>query len=251
MEGADFILEAKNISKDFGAVRALHDVSFELPRGKILGLVGDNGAGKSTLLKILSGALQPSSGEIYLEGERVWFRSTADAMKRGIAIVYDLQTPQLVDIARVWQNFFMGRELRKSQGPFSLLDVEGMKRLTAEAIAKHGHVLDVEREVKELSGGQRGILIISRALEANPKVLFLDEPTHGLSKRVIDEIFTFLRKIAEERGVSILITSQWFELINGLTDEVMVMRRGRIVGRFDSRSAKGPEIFKLAMGLTV
>jgi simple sugar transport system ATP-binding protein len=249
MEGTDFILEAKNISKDFGAVRALHNVSFGLPRGKILGLVGDNGAGKSTLLKILSGALQPSSGEVYLEGERVWFRSTADAMKRGIAIAY--QFLELVDIAKVWQNFFMGRELRKSRGLFSLLDVEGMRRLTAEAIAKHGHVLDVEREVKELSGGQRGILFISRALEAEPKVLLLDEPTHGLSKRVIDEIFTFLRKIAKERGVSILITSQWFELISSLVDEVMVMRRGSIVGYFDMGSAKGSEIFKLAMGLTV
>jgi len=250
MTETNLILQVKNISKNFGTVKALCNVSFGLERGKILGFVGDNGAGKSTLIKILSGALQLTSGEIYLEGEKVSFKNTADAMKMGIATVYEFQTPQLVDIAKVWQNFFMGRERKKGKGLISFLDVEGMKNLTTEAMAKRGHELDVEREVRELSGGQRGILFISRALEADPRILLLDEPATGLSKRVIDEIFILLRQAAEGKKFSIIITSQWFELIRNLVDEVMVLRRGEIVGRFDAKSASNVEIFKLAMGLT-
>ena len=250
MTETNLILQAKNISKNFGAVKALHNLSFDLEMGKILGFVGDNGAGKSTLIKILSGALPITNGEIFIGGEKVFFGSTADAMKLGIATVYEFQTPQLVDIAKVWQNFFMGRERKKGKRLLSLLDVEGMKNLTAKAMAKRGHGLDVEREVRELSGGQRGILFISRALEADPKILLLDEPATGLSKRVIDEIFGLLRQAAERKKFSIIITSQWFELIRNLVDEVMVLRRGEIVGHFDAKSANNAEIFKLAMGLT-
>jgi ABC-type sugar transport system ATPase subunit len=248
MKGTGQILEVKNISKNFGTVGALRNISFALEGGKILGLVGDNGAGKSTLLKILTGDLQPSGGKIYLDGKETRFKSTADAMKKGIAIVH--QFLQLVDIAKVWENFFMGRELTKRIGPLSILDVEKMKHLTAEAIAKYGHTLDIEREMRELSGGQRQIIAITRAIEANPEILLLDEPTHGLSKRVIKEIFSLLRKTKEEKDTSIIITSQWYEQISDFIDDVIVFRRGELVGHFDAESASGVKIFKLAMGLT-
>jgi simple sugar transport system ATP-binding protein len=248
MGGFGPMLEVKNIRKNFGTVRALRNISFDLEGGKILGLVGDNGAGKSTLLKILSGDLQPSGGEIYLEGKETRFKSPADAMKRGIAIAY--QFLELVDIAKVWENFFMGRELTKRIGPLAFLDVEKMKHLTAEAIAKYGHTFDIEREVRELSGGQRQIIAVTRAIEANPEILLLDEPTHGLSKRVIKEIFDLLRKAKEEKGTSIIITSQWYEQITDFIDDVIVLRRGEVVGHFDAESANRVKIFKLAMGLT-
>jgi len=241
------ILEVKNISKDFGTIRALNNVSFSLETGKILGFVGDNGAGRSTLLQILCGGLQPSGGEIYLGGKRIQFKSTADAMKRGIAIAY--QFSKLVDIATVWENFFMGRERTKRLGPLKFLDIERMKNFTAKTLADYGHTLDIGREVKELSGGQRRILAISRAIEANPKIFLLDEPTHGLSKRVITEIFDLLRNAKEEKKTSIIITSQWFEQISGFIDDVIVLRRGEVVGRFDAESADRVKIFKLAMGL--
>lgn len=246
----DLILEVYSLSKNFGTVKALVDISFQLERGKILGIVGDNGAGKSTLVKILSGAIPLTSGKIYLEGLKVSFKSTADAMRMGIATVYEFQTPQLVDIAKVWQNFFMGREEKKGKGLISLLDVKKMKHQTVTAMAKRGHELDVEREVRELSGGQRGILFITRALESSPMILLLDEPTTGLSKRVINEIFNLLHKAAEEKRFTIIITSQWFESIKSLVDEVIVMRRGEIVGHYDVKNANNVEIFKLAMGLT-
>ena len=121
MNGAGPLLEVKNISKNYGRIRALSSVSFTLERGKILGFVGDNGAGRTTLLGILSGGLQPSTGEIYLKGRETRFKSPADAMKKGVAIVH--QPLELVDIATVWENFFIGRELTKRT---RLLDVERM-----------------------------------------------------------------------------------------------------------------------------
>ena len=248
MGGSGPMLEMKGISKNFGTVRALHNISFDLEGGKILGLVGDNGAGKSTLLKILSGDLQPSGGEIYLEGKSTRFKSPADAMKMGIAIAY--QFLELVPSAKVWENFFMGRELTKKIGPFAFLDVERMKHLATEAMAKYGHKFDVEREARALSGGQRRLLAISRAIEANPKIFLLDEPTHGLSKRVINEIFDLLGRAREEKDTSIIITSQWYEQISDFVDAVIVLRRGKVVGHFDAKSADGVKIFKLAMGLS-
>jgi simple sugar transport system ATP-binding protein len=241
------VLEVKNILKDFGTIRALNNISFVLDEGKILGLVGDNGAGRTTLLNILSGGFQPSSGSTYLKGKEVRFRSPADAMKVGIAIVY--QFLELVEIASVWENFFMGRELTRRMGPFAYLDVAKMKHSTAESITKYGHKFNIEREIGELSGGQRQIIAVTRAIEANPEILLLDEPISGLSKRVINDIFDILRKAKKEKDTSIIITSQWYEQISDFIDDVIVLRRGEIVGQFDEESANRVKIFKLAMGL--
>jgi ABC-type sugar transport system ATPase subunit len=235
--GSGSLMEVKNISKNFGTVRALCNVSFDIERGKILGLVGDNGAGKSTLLKILSGDLQPSSGNIYLKGKEIRFNSPADAMKMGIAIAY--QFLELVDIASVWENFFMGRELTKRRiGPFAFLDIEKMKHLTAEAITKHGPKLDVEREVIELSGEQRQIIAISRAIEADPKILLLDESFTLLSLEGRKEIVDFLGNVNKKCDITMVIVSHDLDLIKKLSHYIMVLRSGEKVffGRTDEIS---------------
>ena len=218
------MMKVKNMSKNFGTTRALSNVSFDLERGKILGLVGDNGAGKSTLLKILSGDLQPSGGEIYLEGKSTRFKSPADAMKIGIAIAY--QFLELVDIATVWENFFMGRELTKRIGPLVFLDIEKMKHLTAEAIEKHGPILDIEREVRELSGEQRQIIAVTRAIEANPEILLLDESFTLLSLEGRKETVNFLRKVNKKSDITMVIVSHDLDLIKKLSHYIMVLRGG-------------------------
>jgi ABC-type sugar transport system ATPase subunit len=231
------IMEVKNISKNFGTVRALCNVSFDIERGKILGLVGDNGAGKSTLLKILSGDLHPSGGNIYLNGKEIRFNSPADAMKMGIAIAY--QFLELVDIASVWENFFMGRELTKRRiGPFAFLDIEKMKHLTSEAITKHGPKLDVEREVIELSGEQRQIIAVSRAIEADPKILLLDESFTLLSLEGRKEIVDFLGNVNKKCDITMVIVSHDLDLIKKLSHYIMVLRSGEKVffGRTDEIS---------------
>jgi ABC-type sugar transport system ATPase subunit len=230
------IMEVKNISKNFGTVRALCNVSFDIERGKILGLVGDNGAGKSTLLKILSGDLHPSGGNIYLNGKEIRFNSPADAMKMGIAIAY--QFLELVDIASVWENFFMGRELTKRIGPLAFLDIEKMKHLTSEAITKHGPKLDVEREVIELSGEQRQIIAVSRAIEADPKILLLDESFTLLSLEGRKEIVDFLGNVNKKCDITMVIVSHDLDLIKKLSHYIMVLRSGEKVffGRTDEIS---------------
>ncbi len=217
-------MQVKNISKNYGTVRALSNVSFDLERGKILGLVGDNGAGKSTLLKILSGDLQPSGGEIYIEGKSTRFKSPADAMKIGIAIAY--QFLELVDSATVWENFFMGRELTKRIGPLVFLDIEKMKRLTAEAIAKYGPKLDVGREAGELSGEERQIVAVTRAIEANPEILLLDESFTLLSLEGREEIVNFLREVNKTSEITMVIVSHDLDLIKKLSHYIMVLRGG-------------------------
>jgi simple sugar transport system ATP-binding protein len=235
--GSGSLMEVKNISKNFGTVRALCNVSFDIERGKILGLVGDNGAGKSTLLKILSGDLHPSGGNIYLKGKEIRFNSPADAMKMGIAIAY--QFLELVDIASVWENFFMGRELTKRRiGPFAFLDIEKMKHLTSEAITKHGPKLDVEREVIELSGEQRQIIAVSRAIEADPKILLLDESFTLLSLEGRKEIVDFLGNVNKKCDITMVIVSHDLDLIKKLSHYIMVLRSGEKVffGRTDEIS---------------
>jgi simple sugar transport system ATP-binding protein len=230
------MVKVKNISKNYGTVRALSNVSFELERGKILGLVGDNGAGKSTLLKILSGDLQPSDGEIHLESRRTRFKSPADAMKIGIAIAY--QFLELVDSAKVWENFFMGRELTRRIGPLVFLDIDKMKRFTAESIAKYGTVVNVEREVGELSGEQRQIIAVTRAIEANPKILLLDESFTLLSLEGRKEIVGFLKEVNKKSDITMVIVSHDLDLVKELSHYIMVLRGGEKVffGRTDEIS---------------
>ena len=247
MEGSVPLLKVEGLSKSFGAIRAVSDVSFELERGKILGLVGDNGAGKSTLLNVLFGRLQPSSGRIVFEGEEVRFRDPSDAMKRGVAIAY--QFLELVEIAPLWANFFMGREITRKMGPFNFLDKRKMQSLAEEKLSLCGFRTDVNREVRELSGGERQILAVSKAVETNPKLLLLDEPLTGLSERVIEGIKSFLVKAKEEKNTSIIIATPWFDQISDLIDEIIVLTRGNIAGHFTRKSADRMEIFKLARGL--
>lgn len=227
MNNSGPMLEVKKIWKSFGTVRALRDISFDLEGGEILGLVGDNGAGKSTLLKILSGDLQPSGGEIFLEGKGTRFKSPADAMKKGIAIAY--QFLELVEIAKVWENFFMGRELTRKIGPLPILDVEKMKHMTEEAIAKYGHTFDVEQEVKELSGEQRQIIAVTRAIEANPEILLLDESFTLLSLEGRKDIVSFLKRVNKKVGITMIIVSHDLELIKELSHYIMVLRNGEQV----------------------
>jgi simple sugar transport system ATP-binding protein len=225
--GLGMMMEVRNISKNYGTVMALTDVSFDLERGKILGLVGDNGAGKSTLLKILSGDLQQSEGEICIQGKSARFKSPADAMKIGIAIAY--QFLELVDSAMVWENFFMGRELTKGIRPFVFLDIEKMKHLTVEAIAKYGAEFDVTREVGELSGEQRQIIAVTRAIEANPEILLLDESFTLLSLEGRREIVDFLKEVNKKNNITMVIVSHDLDLVKELSHYIMVLRGGEKV----------------------
>ena len=249
---SNIVLRVENVSKYFGKVEALRDVSFELERGKILGLVGDNGSGKSTLLKIIAGILRPTTGKIYFDGEEVRFRSAADAMSRGIAMTHQFHDEQLVEIAKVWENFYMGREATKKIGPLRILDVFRMRKTTRNVIDGYHLGFDEIREIRELSGGQRQLVAVARAIESEQafrtslKLLLLDEPYTGLSVRIFGEMRDNLRKLPQ-KGISAIIAAQWFDTIENVIDEVIVMRLGRIVGRFSKDETDKHMIYKLAI----
>ena len=183
---------------------------------------------ESLLLRILVGDLQPSAGKF-----TSWEKSTSGVRRCDGENSHRLRFLELVDSAKVWENFFMGRELTKKVGVLNILDIKNMKNSTAEAIGKYyGRELDIDREAMGLSGGQRRILAVSRAVEANPAVLLLDEPTLGLSERVIKGIFDFLKKARDERGLSIIIAAQWYDRLE-FVDEIIVLRRGEVAGHFE------------------
>jgi simple sugar transport system ATP-binding protein len=227
MVGSDIILRVENVSKYFGRVEALKDVSFELERGRILGLVGDNGAGKSTLLKIIAGVLRPTTGRIYLNGEEVRFRSAADAMARGIAMTH--QFLELVETAKVWENFYMGREATKRIGPLKILDVAHMKNRVKAALAQYGVNINIDDEVAKLTGEERQILAIARAVDIDPQILLLDESFTFLSIEGRQRVADFIKKINREKCITVIVVSHDLDLIKYLSDYIMVLRQGRKV----------------------
>ncbi|MFY9446235.1 MAG: ATP-binding cassette domain-containing protein [Dethiobacteria bacterium] len=240
------MIRANNISMNFGMIKALKNVSFELEAGKILGLVGDNGAGKSTLLKILCGYLQPTSGEIYIEDKRVQFKSSADAMKEGVAITH--QFLELVDMATAWENFFMGREITgKGVGPFKLLDINQMKELTRKAIEKYGLSIDLECEVGKLSGEERQIIAVARAIESDPKILLLDESFTLLSLEGREELVNFLKKVNQQHNVTMIIVSHDLELVKNLTHKIMVLRGGEKIFYGDTEEVSVDQIVEFML----
>lgn len=188
---SDVILDCRNVSKSFDQIQALKDVSFSLMRGEVLGLVGDNGAGKSTLIKILRGVIQPTSGEIYIEGKRKKFNSPRDAIREGIQCVY--QEAALVEQLSVAENFFIGQEpvRRYADGLINFVDFEKMEKESDECLARMGFHLKVTDEIRNFSGGERQAVAVMRALYFKPKILFLDEPTTALWKKPREHCLSF------------------------------------------------------------
>ena len=180
------VLELKGISKNFGGITALTDVSLKIEAGECVGLMGDNGAGKSTLAKITAGNFQPSSGEIILDGEHVRFNRPIDARKRGIEIVY--QDLAICDNLSAPCNVFMGRELIRKVGPFNFLDFKAMNRKAGELFAELKSETRPKDLVRRMSGGQRQAVAIARTRLSDPKLVLMDEPTAAISVRQIAQV---------------------------------------------------------------
>ena len=178
------LLEVRNVSKYFGNVIALKDVSCLVEAGQVTCVLGDNGAGKSTFIKILSGVHQHSEGEYLVEGEEVHFHSPRDARERGIATVFqDLATVPLMSL---WRNFFLGSEPTVGSGPLRRIDVKQARTIMREEMAKMGiDVRDPDQPVGTLSGGERQAVSIARAVYFGAKVLILDEPTSALGRQAV------------------------------------------------------------------
>jgi simple sugar transport system ATP-binding protein len=239
-------LEARGVSKRFEAVRALAEVSIDVPNGAVTCLLGDNGAGKSTLIKILSGIFPPDSGELAVDGAPVSFRSPRDALDRGIACVYqDLAMIPLLPVAR---NFFLGREPTRGRGPARRVDWKEAARTTRRELEKVGISLrNPNQAVGTLSGGERQSLAIARAVHFGARVLILDEPTAALGVREAGLVLRLVRE-TRERGLAVLFITHNVAHAEAIGDRFVVLNRGRELARFQGGEASREELQDLMAG---
>ena len=224
------LLSVHDVSKNYGAVEALKNVTFDLKRGEVVGLVGDNGAGKSTLVKCIAGVLVPTAGEIHLEGTRHEFTSPADALAAGVETVY--QDLALVEMFDLTANLFLGRELVRTGwlGRLGLLRKRDMEIEARSAIAQlPARFPDLDAPVDTMSGGQRQIVAISKAAFWGRRLLLLDEPTAALGVQESAGVLEMVKHIAARGDMAILVIAHNLEHIFSVCDRVLVLRRGSLV----------------------
>ena len=224
-------LETTGLAKSYGAVQALRGVDLCVHSGEVLALCGNNGAGKSTLIRVLSGAHEPSAGEVRLFGKPVQFESPHDALQQGIATIY--QDLAIAPSMSIWQNVFMGAELTRSLLPglpgFRILDRRAMRQRSAELLnSLNQTIADVDCSVSELSGGQRQAVAISRALLWKARVVIMDEPTAALGVKETSEVLGLVRRLREE-NVAVILISHSMEDVVAVADRVIVLKAGRKV----------------------
>jgi simple sugar transport system ATP-binding protein len=239
---ADDILRVEHISKRYGAVTALVDVSLRLQRGEVLALVGDNGAGKSTLLKIICGFQPPTSGRILFNGEEVTFTSVKQARSLGIDIVY--QDLALINQLTVYENMFLNREpvrwplLRKK-----LMRKEAQEHLDAMGIKT---LKSVDLEVASLSGGQRQAIAVARSVFGDAKVLLLDEPLAAMGVKEGALILDLVRDL-KEQGLSIIIIAHNYGQVFPVVDRVNLLQGGKITFDKYSRDTSVEELTEIVV----
>ncbi len=230
----NYRLELKNVSKSFGEVQALNNVDFKLGQNEIVGLLGDNGAGKSTLIKIITGYHQPTSGEIYFNGQKVDHLTVPRARELGVETVY--QERALAELQTLWRNIFLGRELCNSLG---FLEVQRMRdethRLMTQSMGFTSHAVSPDSRVGTYSGGEKQGVAIVRALFFNAEIVILDEPTMGLSLKETAKLVNFVKGIKQAGKSAVFIDHNILHVYN-VADRVVVIDRGRVAGEFSTKS---------------
>jgi ABC-type sugar transport system ATPase subunit len=231
----DTVVRFNDVTKRFGRVVAIDGVDLTVQRNEILGLVGDNGAGKSTLMKVLAGVYPPTSGQILVWDQPVEFSDPSDARDLGIETVYqDLALMNDLDIAK---NLFMGRFPERFRlGPIQTIDWGETYERADEILQRLGQDLDLKTEVEFLSGGQRQLIAVGRALLFEPEILIFDEPTSALSVAGTELVHGTIRRLQEE-GQTQLIVSHSVEDVIDLVDRIAVMYRGDVVAVVDPDEA--------------
>jgi simple sugar transport system ATP-binding protein len=233
-QGVDAI-RVENISKSFGAVTALRDVSMRLGRAEVLGLIGDNGAGKSTLVKILTGYMKPDGGTIYVDGEEVSLRSVDHARSLGIDTVF--QDLALVPSLSVSHNMFLKRELMHAFGPIRWLDNAEMRKRARQYIEDIGigTLRSVDSEVALLSGGQRQAIAIARSVHSGARTLLLDEPLAAMGAREGEIILDLIRDLKAQGHSMIIVAHNYIHVVE-ICDRVNLLQHGSIT--FDKPTAE-------------
>ncbi len=239
------VLELKNISKHFGAIHAVNDVSLTLEPGEVVGLMGDNGAGKSTIVKMIAGNYLPTAGTIHIDGQPVTMNHPVDARRNGIEIVY--QDLALCNNMTAGENVFLGREVRKGIGPFSIIDYAHMNKRAGELFAELKSETRPRDLIKQMSGGQRQAVAIARTMLSNAKVVLMDEPTAAISVRQVAEVLNHIKHLRDQ-GVAIVLISHRMPDVFSIGDRVIVLRRGRKVADKRIKDSSPEEVTGLITG---
>jgi simple sugar transport system ATP-binding protein len=242
------LVRMERISKFFGRVQALEDVSFNVAQQEIVGLLGDNGAGKSTLIKVLSGALQATSGDIFMHGRKVQIRSTSDAIALGIETIY--QDSALVTQLSIARNLFLGREPIKGPRLLNRMDTALMERVAGELLKRVGigKAIPASTPISSLSGGERQAVAISRAMHFDADLIILDEPTNNLGVAETQGVLRFVRN-ARDSGHSCILIAHNIHHVFQVVDRIVVMRRGRIVADdIDPKQTSVAEVERVITG---
>jgi len=226
------LLELHNISKSFGALTALSNLSFHIGEGEVVGLLGDNGAGKSTTVNLISGIHKPTDGYLTVDGKRTLFTCRSDSADAGIETIY--QHTALVDSLSITRNIFMGRELTDR---FGFLRQGEMREIAMEVLKNAVHIAGIDSPdtlVGNLSGGQKQAVAIARAVYFKKRVLLLDEPTSALSVRETEALLNQVLKLKAENVSSVLVTHNLYHAYQ-VCDRFVIMSHGTKV--FDVEKA--------------
>ncbi|MGV9426068.1 ATP-binding cassette domain-containing protein [Streptomyces sp. NPDC003656] len=238
------VLALRGVSKRFGAVQALTDVTLEVHAGEVVALVGDNGAGKSTLVKTIAGVHPIDEGVIEWEGRTVQVNKPHDAQNLGIATVY--QDLALCDNIDVVGNLYLGRELRRT----GVLDEVEMERRSRELLDQLSiRIPSVRIPIASLSGGQRQVVAIARSMLGEPKLVILDEPTAALGVEQTAQVLDLVERL-RERGHAVILISHNMADVKAVADKVAVLRLGRNNGVFEVKSTSQEEIISAITGAT-
>lgn len=246
---SDVVLRVNEVSKSFGPVQALNNVSFSLQSGEVLGLLGDNGAGKSTMVKCLSGLYAPDSGSIFIHEEEYRFSSPDDARAAGVETVH--QTLAVVPDLDVAANMFLNREITSSWWPARQLGWLNKRKMYGDTRAildrLHVRVPSVRMRVGQLSGGQRQAVAVGRAVEWSRDIVLLDEPTAALGVEQSSTILGLIRRLAD-RGVAIILISHNMQDVVTVCDRAVVLRHGAKVGDVTIADVTAPDLVDLITG---
>jgi simple sugar transport system ATP-binding protein len=240
------LLEVRNVSKYFGNVVALKDVSVQVGNNEVTCVLGDNGAGKSTFIKILSGVYRHDEGQLLVDGEDTHFNSPREAKERGIATVFqDLATVPLMSI---WRNFFLGSEPTKGKGPLRRVDIRFAQDTMVEEMRKMGiDVRDPDQPVGTLSGGERQAVAIARAVYFGAKVLILDEPTSALGVKQSGVVLRYVAQ-ARQRGLGVIFITHNPHHAFPVGDRFVVLNRGKVLGSWRKGEITRDELIKMMSG---
>jgi ABC-type sugar transport system ATPase subunit len=245
---AEPLLSIRKMTKRFGGLVAVNEVSWDVYPGEVVGLLGDNGAGKSTLIKCISGVYQADEGEIYFEGRQSHFARPIDARREGIETIYqDLALANNLDVGA---NIFLGREVKKYYlgGLIPMLDEPHMLRESRVALeALEIHFPNLQQPIENLSGGQRQAVAIARAVYWDAKLMIMDEPTNNLGVPEQHKVLDLIRKLREQ-GVPVILITHTLPDVFAVSDRLIVMHRGRKVTEKRTTETNTQELVQYMVG---